>query len=705
MDRATLLTEYHARIERGDRIKLTTEERALLVDAFIEALQEMTSAKEIRVRCQEEIALLEAGYGAETNSTTNYLSKYRKAIEEAVASGRLPLTEATSHHLRGHKQATGELIETTNHLAWELMRYDNEVYARNRRATNIANNQRQDEPQPFVPDRFLEKATELLEATEAETLAVGIAAVTGRRHTEVVVSGTFSLTTHPYLLQFEGQLKKENPIAYPIVTLLPAKQVLAAINRFRALPPVQELAGRTSEDRALQAFRARVNSRVKLHFQRSNILPLLPGFISVSVHRLRAAYARMAVYFWLPNQGTNEHRFLQFYLGHVTATQMRDAPNASATTHYFGYRLETAQGKEITARGIKLMGNPALPTPTQAQVEHQRSINQQLEALQALDEELETEEEDMKVKKPLDELQSIAHQLEILPDKQAALTRMPKPRTKELVVALDVLSEAAKRLGLTLETGKGKGYQALLQQVLQAVAEGKATSALSHDVDRLSTLLQDAVAEAELRSVLIREVATLKQELHQVQQDRDGLRAELDQLKVLKHESDQLKAELAIKTERLNQFLQLAAGAQPHASGELVTLPEEKSSPHPAITPRAEGNTPEILSSAPTQQPATPKRSPEDRIQIAVQALFYHNEQCSDPSDRWFISGNIIAEMSRTNPATKVKPWLEAHPDIQCAIHQHNHDMDTTAPHHNRRKDKDELQAIYVSFEQSLADS
>jgi hypothetical protein len=697
MDRTILIKEYRDRIERGDRIKLTTEERAFLVEEFIEALRGMTNAKAIRARCQEEIALLEAGYGAETNSTTNYLSKYRKAIEEAVASGRLPLTESTSHHFSGRKQATGEIIEVTNHLAWELMRYDNEVYARNRRATNVANNQRQDEPQPFVPDRFLEKATELLEATEAETLAVGIAAVTGRRHTEVVVSGSFSLTTHPYLLQFEGQLKKEKPIAYPIVTLLPAKQVLAAINRFRALPPVQELAGRTSEDRALQAFRARVNSRVKLHFQRSHILPLLPGFNSVSVHRLRAAYARMAVYFWLPNQGTNEHRFLQFYLGHVTAAQMRDAPNASATTHYFGYRLETAQGKEITARGIKLMGNPALPTPTQAQVEHQQSINQQL--LQAFDEELETEEEDMTVKQPLDELQSIAHQLEILPDKQTALPRTPKPRTKELAVALDVLSEAAVRLGLTLETGKGKGYQALLQQVLQAVAAGKATSALSHDVDRLSTLLQDAVAEAELRSVLVREVASLKQELHQVLQERDGLRAELDQLTTLKHESDQLKAELALKTERLNQFLQLASGAQPHAPVGPVTLPEKHpASPPSAITPMATGNTP-------ARQPARPKRSPEDRIQLAVQALFHHNEHCSDPSDRWFISGNILAEMSRTNPATRVKPWLEAHPDIQQAIDQHNQEMNTTAPHHNRRKHKDELRSIYDTFEQALADS
>ncbi|MEP0914769.1 hypothetical protein NDI45_28105 [Leptolyngbya sp. GB1-A1] len=95
--------------------------------------------------------------------------------------------------------------------------------------------------------------------------------------------------------------------------------------------------------------------------------------------------------------------------------------------------------------------------------------------------------------------------------------------------------------------------------------------------------------------------------------------------------------------------------------------------------------------------------SPEERIALAVQALMHHNQQCTHPNDRWFISGNTIAQMSGTNPATKVKPWLDDHPDVAHAIDQHNDDMQTTNPHHNRGKEKEELKAIYQSFEQGVA--
>jgi hypothetical protein len=280
MNRNEIISNYHDRLRRGDRQKLSTQERDWLVQVFIDRLQSLKSAEAIEQLCRDEIELLELGYGMGTNSTINYLSKYRTAIAQATAEGKLPMTDATSFMFKGRKR-TGEPIQKLQHLAFDRMRYDNSIYLSNRKQTNLGNNARQDNPQPFNPDRYLQKAIELLQSQEPEILAVGIAAVTGRRHTEVAVSGRFSPTGHSYLLSFDGQLKTADPIAYIILTLLPAQQVLEAIDRFRRFPQVQALAGLTSADREVAAFRARVNTRVRHHFQDTQILPLLPGFQSV----------------------------------------------------------------------------------------------------------------------------------------------------------------------------------------------------------------------------------------------------------------------------------------------------------------------------------------------------------------------------------------------------------------------------------------
>jgi hypothetical protein len=390
MDREQVVQDYRRRIALGERIKLTRAERAFLVDEFVGRLMGMTTAADVEAACRAELDLIEEGFGSGTNSAINYLSDYRKAVAAAVDAGRLPMTEETTVRTVGQRRATGEPFEAINHLAWSLLRYDNAVYLAAREETNRGNNVRQDHPQPFVPARFLAKAGELLDSSEAEALAVGIAALTGRRHTEVAVSGQFCLTEHPYVLQFRGQLKKglvqtRELLAFSIGTLLPAIEVMAAIERFRAMPGVQQMAGRSSDDPLVVNFRARVNSRVKQHFQRTGILPLLPGFKSVSVHRLRAAYARLLVYFWLPNQGANEQRFLQFYLGHVEAELMATAANSGATNHYFGYRLVGEDDRPILASGVKLMAFPPLPNPTDSQITDQMRSNQQLDGLEGLE--------------------------------------------------------------------------------------------------------------------------------------------------------------------------------------------------------------------------------------------------------------------------------------------------------------------------------
>jgi hypothetical protein len=754
MNRQQILIHYQERINRNDRIKLTTEERVVLVQDFIEQLQSLEETEAIEQLCRDEIELLERGYGKGTNSTINYLSKYRTAIAQATEQGKLPMTEQTSYAFSGRKQRKGEPIQSLNHLAFELMRYDNSVYLANRKQTNIGNNERQDNPQPFDPDRFLAKATELLQADEPETLAIGIAAVTGRRHTEVAVSGRFTLTKHPYVLTFDGQLKKDQPMAYTIATLLPAKEVMQAIERFRAMPQVQAMAGLTSEDQRVKNFRARVNTRVKQHFQKTEILPLLPGFQSVSVHRLRGAYARLIIHYWLPNQGANEQRFLQFYLGHVEASEMRDAFNSGSTTHYFGYRLEK-DGKPIIASGIKLMSNPPLPTPTAQQLQQQQQANEHLEATDSTDSDELTipGTEEVNLTPTPATMATIAHDLQELPQKvqesvqpkeaqtstpaqRSSRTRASKPRFKDLAVNVNDLTAAAEVLGLELP--KSKGYQSLLQQVLQTILEnGASRSTIGGDVltqaiaplvqkiDQLEARLQDSQVSSEPLRLVTAEVETLREQLETVQSERHQLQSECDQL----------RAQLQQSQDILSQFRLIALGASAIVSdaAEQIDSPTTQVPERDAIemTPSTTATAPPQIGSsvqmqtAPTSSPQAvieqtapapthqkPQRqslararklSPDDRIALAIKALIHHNEGCTDPKDRWFISNQTIADMTGTNNFTKVKPWMEQHPQVSERVQQHNEAMGTTQPHHNRGKEKEELRQIYETFVQSMS--
>ena len=707
MNRNEIISEYLARIDRHDRVKLSTEERAFLVQDFIEQLQSLKSAEAIEQLCRNEVEMLERGYGAGTNSTTNYLSKYRTAIAQATEQGKLPMTDETSYFFNGRKRS-GKSIQSLHHLAFDLMRYNNDVYTANRKATNVGNNQRQDDPQPFNPDRYLEKVTELLQSQEPEPLAVGIAAVTGRRHTEVAVSGRFSPTPHSYLLTFDGQLKKADPIAYTILTLLPAAQVLGAIDRFRGFPQVQALTGLTSADREVAAFRARVNTRVRHHFQDAQILPLLPGFQSVSVHRLRAAYARVAIHYWLPGQGVNEQRWLQFYLGHVAPSEMRDAPNSNSASHYFGYCLVNDTGKPITVTGIKLMAHP-LPSLTEQQIQQQQAANDRF-ALSPEADHLNsnttktdsTPEEEAAMSPTQHSVEAVAADLQTLPEKepqpastiaqppesapdvhQSRKPKRSKPRYRELRVNLADLTAAADRLGI--DTTYKSGYQSLLDRVLLAVPSIPTEQTTPDPNQLLAPLLQ--------------ELAAIKQQMTtgQAGEELEQLRQQTTQQQ---QTIDRLQIELKEANDRLKLIAEAAQGIAPQPHTSTPQSAPTQSRPAPSA--------PQPTSQSPAPQPPQPQRSlssrlpagklsPADRVPLAIVALMDYNQHCP-PHDRWFLSGNIIATAAGANPALVVTPWLQSHPAAINQIEQHNTTIGLNRRSNGKDKDRSQLKSIYQKF-------
>jgi len=363
LSRNEIIARYRQRVELRERTKLTRDDLGQLALHFVERVKQLSSEEEIRNLCRAEITLLEEGY-PQSSIGSQYLPVYRRLVGQAIADGALPLTEANSHRINWTKHSTGEQGQSQEHYALAYLKYDRGTYAKLRSTTTGANNQRQDNLQPVNLLLYLAKAQELLHSDEPEELAIAIAALTGRRHTEVVARGKFERTAYAYTLHFEGQQKDPDTPPFDILTLLPASEVLSAVERFRAMPEIAALVGLGHDAVEIDAFNSRVNRRVEKHF--GSIVPVLEGFKTVSVHRLRGIYGAIAIHYFCPEH-KNEHRFLQHYLGHLLDEQGKTLPNAAATQHYFHYRLLGEQGKILSVRGIKVMANGLPPTPQQPQ--------------------------------------------------------------------------------------------------------------------------------------------------------------------------------------------------------------------------------------------------------------------------------------------------------------------------------------------------
>lgn len=358
--RQDILVDYRDRIQAGKRTKLTSDERQTLINWFIESLKAIDNEADIQALCKAEIALLEEGYPKSTIGS-DILAKYRHAINMAINDGDLPLTDKNSHRYTYHKHNTGEQAEAHEHYALTYLKYDQQTYKALRNQTTAINNERQDNLQPVPLHRYLNEIQKLIQTKDKHRLeyklAIAIVGATGRRHTEVLTKGNFTLTNHPYLLHFEGQQKKKEgePTSFDILTILPATQVIQAIIQFRKLPAVAKLQNLSSQSNEVKGFNVQVNRMVQKLFQETGIVPVIPGKNYVSVHRLRGVYGEIAVHFFCP-EFRHEHRFLQNYLGHILDEQV--APNSPATPHYFHYYLVDEEGRRLGDKGVKLTEFP-----------------------------------------------------------------------------------------------------------------------------------------------------------------------------------------------------------------------------------------------------------------------------------------------------------------------------------------------------------
>ncbi|WP_017302650.1 protelomerase family protein [Nodosilinea nodulosa] len=373
--RAEIVAAMEARIDNRDRTKLTKKELEELIAILVAKLVDMntlgTDTKAAIDRlCAAEQALLERAYPRSSINSV-YFPRYTKAIKSAIEAGRITLNGKNSYPRRWTKRnpSPGEPSSGSEarHYALDGFTYPIEVQAQLRAATTQNANARQDDRQPVDLDAYMGKINLLLASNDPIDLIIAIAAVTGRRHTEVVSLGQLQPQVgemaqlipqgHPYLLRFTGQQKAAKP-AYDVLTLVPAQDVLLAVETLRASADIHDLDGVASDDPRMEALNARVNRRVVKVLD--EVLPTPKGFTNISIHRCRAVYVPIALHFFCP-ANMAEQRLAQHLLGHVLLDDTTTG-NASVTGHYYQYYL-TRNGKPLTARGVKLAASGPIPLP------------------------------------------------------------------------------------------------------------------------------------------------------------------------------------------------------------------------------------------------------------------------------------------------------------------------------------------------------
>ena len=353
--RNDIIDDFRDRIQQGKRLRLSKAELQSVVEGFIALLHEVNTEIEIQALCNAEIKLLEEGYPQA--SVAKYLTIYRKAIAAAIEDSSLPLTNTNSHRYLYQQRMTGIHEERFEHWALTYLKYSSEVYETIDQRSQLTNRDKQLNLRLVPVESYLSLLRGFLNKKgmyEARWLATAIAGLTGRRFAEVMAKGTFSLTEHPYLLRFEGQLKTRTARAegYDIVTLFPASEVLEAIHRLRQLPEVKAIArlkgNALSEE--LNRFNQKLNNICSSALMQ--VVPTMEGKKTVSVHNLRSLYGAIAVYLFCPPL-QHEYVFVQHFLGHVM-----DSP---ATGHYFRFALGDENGNLMREKGVLLAKVKQLP--------------------------------------------------------------------------------------------------------------------------------------------------------------------------------------------------------------------------------------------------------------------------------------------------------------------------------------------------------
>jgi prefoldin subunit 5 len=202
------------------------------------------------------------------------------------------------------------------------------------------------------PDAIVQKATALLSSREWTDVAAALAALTGRRSSEILATARFYYKT-PYSVTFTGALKRrgeQQTLSFEIPTLAPAQMVIEALNKLHGWVDTKAMSAEAINQRYAEAV-ARACDR---NF--CDLVPLRSGRDNLYTHLFRTIYARIATHWYAP-PNVADIEFMAAIQGHY---QVLDEQNPElkrslvSSRHYNDYKIGDGKGNIDGRQGVKL---------------------------------------------------------------------------------------------------------------------------------------------------------------------------------------------------------------------------------------------------------------------------------------------------------------------------------------------------------------
>jgi Telomere resolvase ResT/TelK catalytic domain len=213
-------------------------------------------------------------------------------------------------------------------------------------------------------DAIVNQGLLLIQSDDWAELIVGLALATGRRFWELVKTGSF-VEKSAYSVWFTGQVKgrgREDE-AFEIPTLVRAFLVVEGIQRLRRLIDWTDLEDEYSPK--YQRYNQAANKTVVQYF--TDLIPLRVTRERLTVHVLRAVFARIATYWYAPPEVADitfmaqiqGHRYIlqpDVEPGETAADVKNKQLNYAANANYFDYKI----GRRTAEGGWQIVGDQGI---------------------------------------------------------------------------------------------------------------------------------------------------------------------------------------------------------------------------------------------------------------------------------------------------------------------------------------------------------
>lgn len=338
---------YTSRRELPPRAKALAEELKDCRDA--ELLQELGRME--RDRLLERMSVKSLGTAL---SAAGYYREF----------GNIPLEQGANAVAVPKRDKSGQTVGTQlKHAFVNACGLTDEEWAKRNESTVRLD--RLENPVEINPSDTLDRAYRLISSEDWREIAAGLILATGRRPHEIILTAQFDrIDGDDYHVAFSGQGKKRgDEPEFAIATLLPAKDVVSALNRLRKDEYVKTVISETRKEFPLRGnaqqkreAKVRRNERIDsrtngslLRIVRSEFAGIVPPRYEESDRNnkaLRAAYLAMAVNRDCDRRATPGEEMLQAarYAGHYVQSEKPESDselrNLVTTLGYMDFRLK-----------------------------------------------------------------------------------------------------------------------------------------------------------------------------------------------------------------------------------------------------------------------------------------------------------------------------------------------------------------------------